>query len=154
MHSFGVPVGPEKKCFPYYSNCRHFLCSSVYSHRRSGKVTARRTNRTTFSGQPSGWLFFCRSERSICIAPPADGNRTIMETHIRRTPYRPMNHNRHCSTHGRSYRTACREVNSNDQIIIRKEDYKHDRPSIQHHRCTAHIQRILAERRTCLRICT
>ena len=68
---------PEKKSFLYYSNCAHFLCGSVYSHRRSGKVTARKTNRTALFGQPLGWLFFCRSERSISIASAAAGKGTI-----------------------------------------------------------------------------
>ncbi len=86
-------------------------------------------------------------------------------TFTRRTLYRRMKqkHHRHVYGTGRSslfrgssflYRTACREVNTNDQIIIRKEDYKHDRSSIQQHRCTAHIQRILEERRAAPTVCT
>ena len=82
----------------------------------------------------------------------------------RRTHYRPMtqNHHRHVYGTGRSslwgssfsYRTACREVNPNDPINNRKEDYIHDRSSIQQHRYTAHIQRILEERRTAPTVCT
>lgn len=53
-----------------------FLIPSV-SHRRSGNGTVRKINSTAFFGQPSGWLFFCRSERrKSCIAPAAVGNGT------------------------------------------------------------------------------
>lgn len=37
---------------------------------------SKKTNRTTFFGRPSDRLFFCRSERSINIAPTAGGNGT------------------------------------------------------------------------------
>lgn len=144
-------------------NCPHFW-GSAYSHRRSGKVPARKLNRTAFFGQLSGWLFFCCSERSNCIAPSADGTEPSWKYIYRRTHYRPMtqNHHRHVYGTGRSslwgssfsYRTACREVNPNDPINNRKEDYKHDRSSIQQHRYTAHIQRILEERRTAPTVCT
>jgi len=67
-----------------------------------------------------------------------------------------QNHHRHVYGTGRSslrgsfflYRTACREVNDIDQYFYRNEDFKHDRPSIQQHRCTAHIQRDIEEGRT------
>ncbi|MBR5702598.1 MAG: hypothetical protein IKX47_09020, partial [Oscillospiraceae bacterium] len=41
----------------------------AYSHRCGGNGTARKANRTALFSQPAGWLFFCRSEGSICIAP-------------------------------------------------------------------------------------
>ena len=118
---------------------------------------SKKTNRTTFFGWPSDRLFFCRSERSINIAPTAGGNGTIMEIHSQGGhPYRPMtqNRNRHVYGNGRSsfrrsfflYRTGFREVNPNDQINYRKEDYKHDYQSICRNRNTL-TPRTLRERR-------
>ena len=85
--TFSVPklgTGPVSQWDPKRSTlhiivtARTFCAVSVCSHRCSGKVTARKTNRMAFFGQPAGWLFFCRSERSMeRIVPAAAGKGTI-----------------------------------------------------------------------------
>ena len=59
-------------------NCLHFWRSDSIAPPQRERHS-KKNNRTVFFGQLSGWLFFCRSERSKCIAPSADGNGTIME---------------------------------------------------------------------------
>ena len=72
VHSSGGKKESDSMC-----HLQATVALEIASHRRSGKVTARKTNRTAFFGQPAGWLFFYRSERSIeRIAPAAAGNGT------------------------------------------------------------------------------
>ena len=130
-----------------------------HSHRRSGKVTARKPNRTAFFGQPLGWLFFCCSERSKTTYRTDCGREGNYHgnTITRRTTYRPMNHNQHRHVYGSGrsspwrssflYRTACREVSPiNNKKTYRNGDFKNE------HKCICVIahrtNRILEERRT------
>lgn len=58
VHSSG---GKNKPIPP--ATLRNTVAMEIASHRRSGKGTARKRIARYFFGQPTGWLFFCRSER-------------------------------------------------------------------------------------------
>ena len=54
--------GGKYKSIPTAS-LRNTVAVEIGSHRRSGKGTSKKTNRAALFSQPTGWLFFCRSER-------------------------------------------------------------------------------------------
>ena len=87
--------GGKYKSIPA-ATLRNTVAVEIGSHRRSGKGTARKSNRAAFFGQPTGWPFFCRLER-------------------RRTTYRTG-----CGREGNSIRQQ--KGNENEQAKARKQE--------------------------------